>query len=100
MERRTLKVARRFVLVAIFTGVLGLVGHFAKAQDQGANLPPPTPTVIPPNNPLQVALLRWYPANLTTSFSVGSNPSGVAFDGASIWVTNQLSQTVTRLRAS
>jgi hypothetical protein len=33
-------------------------------------------------NPLQIALLHWYPANLTTQFSVGSHPFGMAFDGA------------------
>ena len=33
------------------------------------------------NNPLQIAILHWYNANLTTSFSVGSGPGFVAFDG-------------------
>ena len=27
-------------------------------------------------NPLRVALLYWYPANLTANFSVGKGPSG------------------------
>jgi hypothetical protein len=35
-----------------------------------------------------VAILRWYPANLTTTFAVGIAPSGVTFDGANIWVTD------------
>jgi hypothetical protein len=30
-------------------------------------------------NPLQVALLKWSP-NLTTTFTVGATPIGVAFD--------------------
>src|SRR5215510_8184695 len=34
------------------------------------------------------------------AFSVGSGPEGVAFDGASVWVTNQFSNNVTKLRAS
>jgi len=34
------------------------------------------------------------------SFAVGSAPLGVAFDGANLWVTNQSSTTVTKLRAS
>jgi hypothetical protein len=39
-------------------------------------------------------------ANLGT-FTVGISPFGVAFDGASIWVTNNTpSGTVTKLRAS
>ena len=39
-------------------------------------------------NPLQIATLHWYDANLSASFSVGSYPSDVAFDGGNIWVTN------------
>jgi hypothetical protein len=98
MERYTWKVLRRFVLVAMVPlGVLGLVGYLAKAQDQSL---PPLSTTIPPNNPLQVAILRWYPANQTTSFDVGALPIGVAFDAANIWVTNINSSNVTKLRAS
>jgi len=53
-------------------------------------------------NPLQVAILRWYPANTAgLQFAVGPSPIGVAFDGANIWVTSQAtSGTVTELRAS
>ena len=36
-------------------------------------------------NPLKIALLKWYRANTTTHFAVGSQPYGVAFDGANIW---------------
>src|SRR5258705_3430288 len=50
-------------------------------------------------NPLQVALLKWAPYSGVT-FHVGSGPTGVAFDGASIWVTNGGSNSVTKLRAS
>src|SRR6267143_6354164 len=40
-------------------------------------------------NPLQVALLHWYPANqVPTSFPAGGFTVGVAFDGASIWAAN------------
>src|SRR5205085_747178 len=52
-----------------------------------------------PINPLQVALLKWAPY-AGVSFPVGSGPNGVAFDGASIWVTNNGSNNVTKLRAS
>jgi len=38
-------------------------------------------------------------ANLGT-FSVGSQPLGVAFDGTNIWVANSGSNTVTKLKAS
>ena len=43
-------------------------------------------------NPLKIALLKWYPANLTTSFKVGKSPLGVAFDGATFgWPTSMAS---------
>src|SRR5258708_18908625 len=45
-------------------------------------------------NPLQIAILYWYNANLTTTFGVGTEPFAVAFDGFSMWVTNGVSDTV------
>jgi hypothetical protein len=52
-------------------------------------------------NPQKIAILRWYEANQNSnSFTVGTQPHGVAFDGASIWVTNYFSNNVTKLRAS
>ena len=56
-------------------------------------------------NPLKIALLKWYQANLVpTSFTVGktqnSDPYGVAFDGANIWTANSGDGTVTKLRTS
>jgi len=37
----------------------------------------------------------------TCTFPVGTNPQGVTFDGANIWVANNQSpRTVTKLRAS
>lgn len=51
-------------------------------------------------SPLQVAILRWYDANLTASFAVGPFPFGLAFDGANIWVASSGSNNVTKLRAS
>src|SRR5579863_596341 len=54
-------------------------------------------------NPLKIALLHWYQANTTTTFTVGktknSNPYGIAFDGANIWTANK-EGTVSKLRAS
>jgi hypothetical protein len=47
-----------------------------------------------------IALLRWYAANQTTTFAVGANPYGVAFDGSSIWVANGIGFSVTKLQAS
>jgi YVTN family beta-propeller protein len=53
-------------------------------------------------NPLQVALLKWFPAYQTANatFTVGKRPTGVAFDGTNIWVTNNLDDTVSVLQAS
>lgn len=51
-------------------------------------------------NPNQIALLRWYDANLANSFAVGDTPDAVAFDGANIWVANYNGGTVTKLRAN
>src|SRR5439155_10853302 len=51
-------------------------------------------------NPLKVALLKWFPAYQSTSFSVGKSPIGIAFDGADVWVSNQYGASVTELRAS
>src|ERR1700735_4490471 len=53
-----------------------------------------------PFNVKDIAILHWYAANTTTSFSVGSGPQGVAFDGADIWVANSNSNTVTKLQAN
>src|SRR5882762_5014438 len=51
-------------------------------------------------NPLQIALLRWYQATVIGDFAVGHSPSGIAFDGHSVWITNTASNDVTKLRAS
>src|SRR5664279_3726464 len=47
-----------------------------------------------------VALLRWYPANLTARIPAGQNPIAAAFDGSHIWVANYTSGSVTELEAS
>jgi len=79
------------------TGSTGATGPQGPAGSQG----PQGPQGPPAFNPLQVALLRWYQANQTENqFTVGSNPYGIAFDGANIWVTNCNSNTLTELRAS
>jgi DNA-binding beta-propeller fold protein YncE len=60
----------------------------------------PTGVVTSNRNPLQIALKHWYAANSTTSFTVGTDPTGIAFDGANIWVTNFADATVSKLRAN
>jgi hypothetical protein len=49
-------------------------------------------------NRQQIALLKWYAAIQSASFTVGTQPVGVAFDGANIWVTSVAG--VSKLRAS
>src|SRR5580692_11987163 len=62
--------------------------------------PGATPANAPSQNPLKIALLKWYGANTTTNFAVGKQPRGVCFDGANIWVANYGDGTVTKLRTS
>jgi len=98
----------RWVIVGmVFLGVLSVVPY--RAHPQGQNEAAASTAVqssalagvvSSPLNPNQVAILHWYSANQTTSFRVGSSPQGVAYDGASVWVTNRLANTVTKLRAS
>ena len=101
-------------MVAVLNGGTGLsaagtAGNFLRSNGtnwasspiQGTDLPSST---LATNNPLQVALLRWYPAIQTgKTYTVGSQPWGVAFDGANIWVANTGAggpSTVTKLLAS
>jgi hypothetical protein len=51
-------------------------------------------------NANQLALLRWYSANVSASFQVGGHPIGMAFDGANLWVVNTGFYFVSKLRAS
>ncbi len=51
--------------------------------------------------PMQIATLKWYEANQSLpTYSVGSQPHGIAFDGTNIWVANYNSNSVTKLNAS
>jgi len=55
-----------------------------------------------PNNPLDIALLRWYPGDISALFTanLGPFPDELAFDGANMWIANEGTNTVTKLRAS
>ena len=44
----------------------------------------------------RASLLQWYPQ----TFSVGSHPQAVVFDGTNIWVANAVANTITKLLAS
>ena len=95
-------------------GMPGAPGLQGPAGPQGPQGPPGT--AAGSVNPLQVALLRWYHANLASRFIVGNTPprctpvpcdpsfpdgtSGVAFDGSSVWVAHWDDNSVTKMRAS
>jgi outer membrane lipoprotein-sorting protein len=73
---------------------------FPDGSTQRTAVSPGTDGVIAVN-PQQVAPLKWFPAyQSAATFPVGNSPSGMAFDGANIWVADTGSNTVTKLRAS
>ncbi len=82
-------------LVLIVVATANLIS--GRAQEVSA---PPKTGNPAASNPLKVALLKWYPANQTTSFKVGNAPRSIVFDGANIWVTNENDDTVSKLRAN
>src|SRR5580704_12350439 len=51
-------------------------------------------------NANQVALLRWYRANVVTDFVTGGGPNGIVFDGSSVWIVNAPLNSVSKVRAS
>jgi len=93
--KRLLVIVTLSLIIAAATGTKP--GHAQEASAPGQQ---PPSSGAPQANPLKVALLKWYPANLTTSFKVGEQPYGLAFDGANMWVSNNGDNTVTKLRAS
>jgi hypothetical protein len=91
------------------TGPQGLTGATGATGAQGPQGPQGVVGATGPQGPqgvagtagvtnvaMNAALLRWYPQ----TFSVGTSPAGVAFDGTNIWVTNSGSNNVTELLAS
>jgi hypothetical protein len=44
----------------------------------------------------QIAMLQWYPGS-KVDYATGNSPSGVAFDGTNIWITNTDSDTVSKM---
>ena len=92
---------RKVVVMTVLVFVLlGIALHAARTQDQSESAAEATGVVTSAQNPLQIALLHWYAANLTAQFPAGASPYGVAFDGASIWVADNGSNKITKLRAS
>src|ERR1700681_4080470 len=93
---------KRVVIGISLLLIVAATASFIPGRAQEASVPGQQPPAngAPPANPLKVALLKWYPANKTTSFKVGKQPLGVAFDGANIWVANNDDATVSKLQAS
>jgi YVTN family beta-propeller protein len=104
------------------TAVLGVDGDFflntatstlygPKGTPTAGQWPTPGTSLVGPQGPAGVsgaavnlqaiALLRWYGASQTgATFAVGTNPQGIAFDGANLWVANNGSSNVTKLNAA
>jgi hypothetical protein len=47
-------------------------------------------------NASQIAMLQWYPGS-KVDYATGTGPSGVAFDGTNIWITNYDVDTVSKM---
>ena len=73
--------------ILLFLAALALPGQ----AQQTAGVPAQPPTTLDAGahlNPMKIAQLKWYIANSSTNFPVGSQPYGLCFDGANIWVAN------------
>lgn len=97
--------ARILILVAFFLVIVGLAGFFPSHAQKTPTPPPQVQTSNggpPLSNPLDVALLKWYKANLTTTVTVGNKPYGLCYDGQNIWAVNyaDFPGTVTKVRAN
>jgi DNA-binding beta-propeller fold protein YncE len=95
-----MKVTQALPFRAVLAFFALLFAIAVSAQTAGDGLSAPANAAPPAQNPLRIALLRWYNANQTTSFAVGSQPYGVAFDGANIWTANFGDGTVSKVRAN
>ena len=73
---RRLTVSKRVAAAAILCGLVGMIPYLARTQaqneiEEGQQETPLTGVTTSTQNPLQIAILRWYDANLTTRFIVG-----------------------------
>jgi len=76
----------------------GFGGYFTSQEGHALAVNGP---ILFNTNLKRVALHRWYEANEAhITFSVGGQPKGILFDSASLWVTNSMSNTVTRRRVA
>ena len=103
MKRVVIGISLLLVVTATASFIPGRAQEASQAsavpqQAANGNVPPTQNWAA--GNPLKIALLKWYQANLTTTFKVGKKPLGVVFDGANIWIANNYDSTVSKLRAS
>jgi DNA-binding beta-propeller fold protein YncE len=70
------------------------------AGAQGPQGPPGASGGLGLLNPLQIAIGRWYEANLAIpDIPVGRWPRGITFDGAYMWVCNGGDNTISKIRS-
>jgi DNA-binding beta-propeller fold protein YncE len=86
----------------IQTGAAGPQGETGAAGPQGPQGETGAAGTIGMNlTPMQIALFRWFDANIGFSaITVGNLPSALAFDGTNVWVANNGSNTFTRYLAT
>jgi len=73
----------RLMIALVFAALVFAVPNLFQGQAREATGPVASPP--PLSNPLKVALLKWYQLNqVPTSFPVGQQPYGIAFDGANM----------------
>jgi YVTN family beta-propeller protein len=84
------------------TGAPGPQGETGAAGPQGPQGETgPAGTIGMNLTPMQIALFRWFDANIGFSaITVGNLPSALAFDGTNVWVANNGSNTFTRYLAT
>jgi hypothetical protein len=73
------------------TGTAGTNGTDGAAGADGADSPQGAD-----GSASQIAMLQWYPGS-KVDYATGNSPSGVAFDGTNIWITNTDSDTVSKM---
>jgi hypothetical protein len=95
---RTWVLRKKICLLTIVTVVAVLWSGASLRGDDGFYVIATRGSQGPPGdslNPLQIATLRWYECSQNgQTFTVGTSPIGVAFDGVNIWVTNNDDKTV------
>ena len=82
-------------------GPQGATGDPGAAGAAGATGDPGAAGATGPTNRIsdeKIAQLQWYEdPGAAATYTTGSGPRGVAFDGTNIWITNYLSNTVSKM---